>query len=81
MLLKKHSLAQLKMAMNNVFIALDVDRKDMRTKHTNLKTAAGNKLKEIILPVIDGNDVPEVLTFEEGTTVKYHEGGDTYLKR
>jgi hypothetical protein len=34
----------------------------------------------MILPLIDGNDSPEVLTFEEGTIVEYHEGGDTYIK-
>ena len=34
----------------------------------------------MILPLINGNDSPEMLTFEEGTIVDYHEGGDTYIK-
>ena len=38
------------------------------------------KSKEMILPLIDSNNSLEVLTPEEGTTVEYHEGGDTYLK-
>ena len=34
----------------------------------------------MILPLIDGNDSLEMLTFEEGTTVEHHEGGETYFK-
>ena len=34
----------------------------------------------MILPLIDGNDSPEVLAFKDGTIVDYYEGGDTYVK-
>ena len=77
---KKYGLAQLKSALSSVYIAIDVDWKDRRLNHINSNPIAGDKLKEMILPLINGNDSPEVLTLEEGTIVDYHEGGDTYIK-
>ena len=80
LLLKKYSLAQLKLILSCVYTAIDVDQRDRRVKYINLKPAAGDKLNEMILPLIDSNDFPEVLTLEEGTIVDYQEGGDTYIK-
>ena len=45
LLLKKYSLTRLKVALYNIYIAIDVDRNDRRLKHINLKPAAGDKLK------------------------------------
>ena len=79
-MLKKYSLAQSKISLSSVYIAIDVDRKDRRLKHVNLKPAVGDNLKEVILLLIDGNDSSKVLKFEEGTIVDHHKGGDTYIK-
>ena len=80
LLLKKYPLSQLKMATSFTGVATGRNCKDMNMNSITTKPAARKKLKEMILPLIDNSDSPEVLTFEEGTIVDYNEDGDSYIK-
>ena len=68
------------MATSFTGVATGRNCKDMNMNSITTKPAAGKKLKEMILPLIDNNNSPGLLTFGEGVIVDYNKGGDSYIK-